>query len=142
MCRYSWSKLYDEFDICTSRQVLLVRIYLYNNGTYFLYFSHMFRRIILFVITNIAIIIVGTIILSLIEALFGFKIRETLNTNYLSLAIFALFYGFFASFMSLFLSRWMAKKAHNIQLISEESLGTISARERLVYQTVASIASR
>ncbi len=122
MGRYSWSKLYDEFDICTSRQVLLVRIYLYNNDTYFLYYSYMFRRIILFVITNIAIIVVGTIIISLIEILFGFNIRETLHTNYLSLAIFALVYGFFASFMSLFLSRWMAKKAHSIQLISEESL--------------------
>lgn len=102
----------------------------------------MFRRIFLFILTNIAIIVVGTIILSLIEILFGINIRGTLHTNYISLAIFALFYGFFASFTSLLLSRWMAKKAHNIQLISEESLITMSARERLVYQTVASIASQ
>lgn len=102
----------------------------------------MFRRIILFVITNIAIIIVGTLIISLLEIFFGLNIRETLHTSYVSLGIFALVYGFFTSFLSLFLSRWMAKKAHNIQLISEESLGTISARERLVYQTVASIAAR
>gem|GEM_PF-2828780 len=35
----------------------------------------MLRRIFLFVLTNIAIIVVGTIILSLIEMLFGWDIR-------------------------------------------------------------------
>jgi heat shock protein HtpX len=102
----------------------------------------MFRRIFLFVLTNIVIIVVGTIILSLIEILFGIDIRGTLHTNYMSLAIFALVYGFFTSFISLFLSRWMAKKAHRIQLITEESLATVTPNERLVYQTVTSIASQ
>ncbi len=102
----------------------------------------MFRRIFLFILTNIAIIVVGTVVLSLLEIFFGFNIRGTLHTSYVSLGIFALVFGFLASFLSLFMSRWMAKKAHNIQLISEESLGTVSARERLVFQIVASIASR
>lgn len=52
----------------------------------------MFRRIFLFVLTNIVIIVVGTIILSLIEIIFGINIRGTLHTNYMSLAIFALLY--------------------------------------------------
>ncbi len=52
----------------------------------------MIRRIFLFVLTNIAIIVMGTIILGLIERLFGIDIRGSLHTNYFSLALFALFY--------------------------------------------------
>jgi len=40
------------------------------------------------------------------------------------------------------MSRWMAKRFHHIELITEESLGTISPQKRLVYQTVFSIATR
>jgi len=102
----------------------------------------MFRRIFLFIITNIAIIVIGTIVLSLIESLFGIDILGTLHTSYVSLAIFALFYGFFASFVSLFLSRWMAKKSYHMQLITEQYLVSASHTERLVYQTVASLAAK
>lgn len=55
----------------------------------------MIRRIFLFVLTNIAIIVMGTIVLGLIERFFGIDITGTLHTNWTSLAIFALFYGFF-----------------------------------------------
>ena len=72
---YSWVKLYDEFDIYTSREVLLVGIYPYNNDTYFFNFLDMLRRIFLFVLTNIAIIVVGTLILSLVEIFFGIDVR-------------------------------------------------------------------
>lgn len=58
---------------------------LYNLGT-------MIRRIFMFVLTNIAIIVMGTIILGLIQRFFGIDITGTLHTNWTSLAIFALFY--------------------------------------------------
>lgn len=102
----------------------------------------MFRRIFLFVLTNIAIIVVGTVILSVVEVLFGWDIRGTLHTNYMSLAVFALIYWFFTSFISLYLSKWMAKRAYGIQLITEDSLGTYASNERLVYSVVASLASQ
>lgn len=102
----------------------------------------MLRRIFLFILTNLAIILVGTVILSLIEVFFGFNIRWTLHSSYVSLAVFALIYGFLASFISLLMSRWMAKRFHHIELITEESLWTVWPKERLVYQTVSSIASR
>lgn len=102
----------------------------------------MFRRIFLFVLTNIAIIVVGTIVLSLIQILFGINIANTLHTSYVSLGIFALLYGFGASFVSLLLSRWMAKKANNIQLITEDSLLNASPMVRLVYQTVSHLSSQ
>lgn len=55
----------------------------------------MIRRIFLFLLTNIAIIVMGTIILGLIQWLFGIDITGTLHSSWLSLAIFALVYGFF-----------------------------------------------
>lgn len=102
----------------------------------------MFRRIFLFVLTNIAIIIVGTVVLSLIQIIFGINITNTLHTSYVSLGVFSLLYGFGASFVSLLLSRWMAKKANKIQLITDESLLQAIPSARLVYQTVAYLASQ
>ena len=55
----------------------------------------MIRRIFLFVLTNIAIIVMGTIILELLQRVFGIDVLGSLNTSYVSLAIFALLYGFF-----------------------------------------------
>ena len=100
----------------------------------------MIRRIFLFVLTNIAIIVMGTIILGLIQRFFGIDITGTLHTNYFSLAIFALFYGFFGAFISLFTSRWMAKKFHHMRLLSPADIATWTSSEKLVYQTVDRIA--
>lgn len=100
----------------------------------------MIRRIFLFVLTNIAIIVMGTIILSLIQRFLGIDITGTLHTNYLSLALFALFYGFFGAFVSLFMSRWMAKRFHHMRLLSPEDMATWTPAEKLVYQTVDKIA--
>lgn len=55
----------------------------------------MVRRIFLFLLTNIAIIVMGTIILGLIQRVFNIDITGTLHSSWLSLAIFALVYGFF-----------------------------------------------
>ncbi len=84
----------------------------------------------------------GTIIFGLIQAIFGINITGTLHTSWLSLAIFSLFYGFFGAFLSLFLSRWMAKRFHNIRLITQDILLSSASSERLVYQTVEHIAQK
>lgn len=99
----------------------------------------MIRRIFLFVLTNIAIIVMGTIILSLIQQFFGIDITGRLHTSAASLAIFALVYGFVGAFISLFISRWMAKRAYNIVLLSADNLASASSSEKLVYQTVSQI---
>ncbi|MCB9807389.1 hypothetical protein H6768_05990 [Candidatus Peribacteria bacterium] len=52
----------------------------------------MIRRIFLFVLTNIAIIVMGTIIFAVIQNVFGIDITGSLHTSWLSLAIFALIY--------------------------------------------------
>ncbi|VVC74979.1 Protease HtpX [Aquicella siphonis] len=74
----------------------------------------MFKRIALFLATNLAIILVISFILSL------FNVQPYLTQyglNYQSLLIYALIIGFTGSFISLFISKWMAIHAFNIQLI-------------------------
>jgi heat shock protein HtpX len=102
----------------------------------------MIRRIFLFVLTNIAIIVMGTIVLGLIQRIFGIDITGTLHSSWLSLAIFALFYGFFGAFVSLFLSKWMAKRFHHMQMITVDTLMSATPAEKLVYKTVEIIAQK
>src|SRR5262245_6682956 len=76
----------------------------------------MFKRIALFLITNLAIIIVISIILSI------FNVQPYLTPyglDYKTLLIFSLIIGFTGSFISLFISKWMAMHAFNIQLIEQ-----------------------
>jgi heat shock protein HtpX len=102
----------------------------------------MIRRIFLFVLTNIAIIVMGTIVLGLIQRIFGINITGNLHANWYSLALFALFYGFFGAFVSLFLSKWMAKRFHHMQMMTLETLMSATAGEKLVYKTVEHIAQK
>ena len=82
----------------------------------------------------------GGIILEIIQVVFGIDVAGTIDTNYVSLAIFALIYGFFGAFVSLFLSKWMAKKFYRIELLTKETLFTRTPAEKIVYQTVEKIA--
>jgi heat shock protein HtpX len=102
----------------------------------------MIRRIFLFVLTNIAIIVMGTVILGLIQKVFGIDITGRLDSSWTSLALFALFYGFFGSFISLFLSKWMAKRFHHMTMITLENLASVTPEEKLVYKTVETIAQK
>ena len=102
----------------------------------------MIRRIFLFVLTNIAIIVMGTIVFSILQRIFGIDITGTLHGSWLSLAIFALFYGFFGSITSLLLSRWMAKRMYRMTLITLENLHSLGTEEQLVYKTVENVAKK
>lgn len=78
----------------------------------------MFKRIALFLAANLAIIIVISIILSI------FNVKPYLTQaglDYQSLLIYAVIIGFTGSFISLFISKWMAKMAYNIQIIQQPS---------------------
>lgn len=101
----------------------------------------MFRRIFLFVATNIAIIVMASIIFFILESVFGVQISSYANGNMLGLAIFALVYGFIGSFISLSISRWMAKKAYRIHLLEAETVASADAKSQLVYNTVSQIAT-
>lgn len=74
----------------------------------------MFQRIFLFLITNF--IVITTI--SILASLFG-GLSNTHVPHLVSLLIFCFCYGMIGSFVSLSLSRYMAKKSMGIQLIDD-----------------------
>ncbi|GAA4814498.1 protease HtpX [Marinicella pacifica] len=74
------------------------------------------KRVLLFVATNIAILAVITIFMRL----FGFDHYLTENgLDYRALAVFSLLWGSVGSFISLAMSKWMAKKAMGVQVIEQ-----------------------
>jgi heat shock protein HtpX len=80
------------------------------------------KRIALFVLTNLAIMIVLMLTLTILSAFFGIRFDlggQTLNLG--SLAIFSLVVGFTGSFISLLMSKSMAKWSTGAQVISQPS---------------------
>lgn len=91
------------------------------------------KRIFLFLATNLAIIVVLSITLRLL----GFERildDQGVNLNLNSLLLFASVFGFGGSFISLAISKWMAKKTTGAQVISSPSTPT----ERWLVNTVSS----
>ncbi len=97
------------------------------------------RRIFFFLITNLAIILLLNIIFALLSAFFGINI-SAYGYDYLSIFIFALLVWFFWAFISLFISRWSAKRIYQIKLIS--NIDSLSQKEKIVYNLVADISAR
>lgn len=102
----------------------------------------LFKRIFLFLVTNLAIILMGSITIWIISAVFGINVSSYLGgaDGYVGLAIFSLVFGFAGSFLSLAISRWSAKRLYDIQLLNSANLFNYSEKERLVYASVESIA--
>lgn len=91
------------------------------------------RRIIYFLFTNLAILIV----LSTAMRVFGVEPYLTAyGLNYQSLLIFALVFGMGGSFISLALSKWTAKRISGAQVIKEPANET----ERWLIRTVSELA--
>ena len=101
----------------------------------------MFKRIVLFLITNLVIIVTISILLFIVEKVFGINISWYWY-NYTSLFIFALIWWFAWSFISLFMSKWMAKRAYNIQIINKDDVYNLSDKEKVVWQVVEELAER
>jgi heat shock protein HtpX len=93
------------------------------------------KRIFFFLLTNIAVIAVISIIMSV------FNIAPYLSEqgiNYQSLLIFAALFGFGGAFISLFLSKWMAKSAFGIKPIQQAQ----TPDEQFIVNTVRSLANK
>jgi len=76
----------------------------------------MFKRIFLFVLTNILVMVSVSIILSVL----GVNSYLTASgLNYSSLMIFCLVWGFVGSGISLMLSKFMAKKAMGVEIVDD-----------------------
>ncbi len=72
----------------------------------------MFKRIALFLATNLAVMVLLGIVLSVLQGVFG----VTLGNNG-TLLVFAAVFGFGGSLISLALSKWMAKRSTGAQVI-------------------------
>ncbi|MFN3714245.1 MAG: protease HtpX [Alcanivoracaceae bacterium] len=76
------------------------------------------KRVMLFLLTNLAIIVVGGIVLSLL-GFTGFLSADGVNLDMGALFLFALVFGFTGSLLSLFISKPMAKRAARVRIIDQ-----------------------
>ena len=74
----------------------------------------MFKRVALFLATNLAVMVLLGIVLSVLQGVFG----VTLGNNGV-LLVFAALFGFGGSFISLALSKWMAKRTTGMRVIDQ-----------------------
>ena len=96
------------------------------------------KRIFLFLVTNIAVMVTLGIVAHLLCAFMGTTIEQLIGPEYANLAIFAFVYGIFGSFISLLLSKPMAKFACHAKTID----GSEGEAERWLVSTVEDLARR
>lgn len=92
-------------------------------------------RIGLFLLTNLAIMLVASVVINIL-GVGSFISQGQLNLQ--SLLIFCAVFGFTGSFISLFISKWMAKRSMGVQLIENPR----NADERWLVETVADLAQK
>lgn len=92
-------------------------------------------RIGLFLLTNLAVLFVASITLNLL-GVGHYMDAEGLNLT--SLLIFCGVFGFTGAFISLFISKWMAKRAAGVQVIDSPR----TADERWLMETVVDLAQK
>lgn len=79
----------------------------------------MAKRIVLFLVTNLAIVVTLSIILSLLGV--GGYIGPNGQLNLVALGVFCFVWGMGGAFISLAISRWMAKRAMGVQLVNGQT---------------------
>lgn len=78
----------------------------------------MFKRIGLFLLTNLMVMITISIVWSLVSYFLG---AQEVNGYIPMLAAFSLVWGMAGSFISLFMSKWMAKMFHGVKIVEANS---------------------
>jgi len=94
------------------------------------------KRVLLLIATNVAVMLVLSVVASLL-GLDQFLTQEGLNLT--ALLIFSALFGFGGSFISLLLSKFMAKRSMGVRLIDAQSR---DSTEAWIYQTVERLARR
>ncbi|MBE7440121.1 MAG: protease HtpX [Spirochaetales bacterium] len=93
------------------------------------------KRIFLFLLVNFLVVLTVSLLTSVLSAAFGIQ----LGSGMVSLAIFCGIFGMSGAFISLAISRWMAKRLYGIQLIEA---GERDPRLQSLYQTVSRLATQ
>ncbi|MCO7188481.1 MULTISPECIES: protease HtpX [unclassified Pseudoalteromonas] len=91
------------------------------------------KRIVLFLITNLAVMLVLGIVLSLVMSVLGLS-----NRSYGGMLLIAGVFGFGGAFISLFMSKWIAKKSTGAYVIDQPR----NESEHWLVQTVANQAKQ
>ena len=91
------------------------------------------KRIALLVGTNLAVLVVLSIVLNVVMAVLGVDFG-----SYQGLLVFAAIFGFGGAFISLLMSKWMAKRSTGAQVIERPRNET----ERWLFETVATQAKK
>jgi heat shock protein HtpX len=100
---------------------------------YFIYlWEETMKRILLFILTNLLVLVTINIVLSV----FGVRsyLDQTGGLDVRSLLIFSAIVGFSGAFISLAMSRWMAKRIMNIQVLNPS--GNLTQAEREIVEAV------
>ena len=94
-------------------------------------------RILLFLATNLAVVFVASITLSLlgVESIMA---SNGVDLNLSSLLVFCAVFGMSGSLISLLISKWMAKRATHAQVITTPN----TSEERWLLETVAELAQK
>lgn len=94
-------------------------------------------RIFLFLLTNMAVMLVAGVVLSLLGVNSTLQ-ANGVDLNLTSLLIMCAVYGFIGSFISLFISKWMAKRSTGAQVIEQPRNQT----EEWLMRTVKELADK
>ena len=105
----------------------------------------MLKRIWLFLLANIAILLILTISITILTSVFGIDVWGYFSwetSELMPLLIFAAIIGFAWAFFSLATSRIFAKWIYKPTLINKENLYNLSSKEKNVYDVVEKISER
>ena len=78
----------------------------------------MFKRVMLFLATNLAVLLVLSIVLRLL-GIDSYLDEQQVGINYEALLVFSLVLGFGGSFISLAMSKWLAKRSTGARVITQ-----------------------
>jgi len=99
------------------------------------------KRFFFFILTNLAVLVLINIVLIVLSKVFGINLSGY-GYDYTAILSFAAVVGFSGAIVSLFMSKWSAKKAYRITPITQDRLHGLSSKEKLVYDTVLDIANK
>lgn len=100
----------------------------------------MFRRVGLFLVTNILVMVIGSLVINLILSAIGGGAEGAqyrgFGADYTSLMVICGVYGMLGSFISLWMSKWIAKMAYGVQIVDAQG------PQRELVQTIHAYASK
>jgi heat shock protein HtpX len=77
------------------------------------------KRIALFLATNLAVLLVFSVVWMILSTFFGLSTFTGGNVNYTGMLVFCAIFGFGGAFVSLLMSKWMAKRSTGMHVIDQ-----------------------